>query len=147
MIKKETFRSSRLPSTYGLVLVALVVLLLLIAACGGGEAVPGEGENAVATNQGQLACSQECRDRGQCGDSPDRGTVILLNREQPAVDRNEHDLAIAQATTVDILERQTRTVVEEATGNAFPVEFFRVNVPERGEVAWVASWCFVSAAQ
>ena len=128
-------------------LASFVIIISLIAACGGGndDAPADDGIGDVAPAGGTaLTCSQECADRGQCGESTDRGTVVLLNLEQPAVMAAEHDLAVPAATAVNVVEERLVTVLETATGAEFQVPFYRVFVPERNVEAWVAGWCVIN---
>lgn len=124
--------------------VTLVLIISLIAACGGGnDDTPPADEVGDAPPPGAsaLTCNEECRARGQCGESTDRGTVVLLNLEQPAVLATEHDLAIPAATAIEVREERAVTVQETATGVEFPATFYRVFVPDRSVEAWVAGWC------
>lgn len=130
-----------------MLLVSFVIIISLIAACGGGndDAPPDDGVGDVAPAGGTaLTCSQECADRAQCGESVDRGTVVLLNLEQPAVLADEHDLAVPAATAVNVVEERLVTVLETATGSEFEVPFYRVFVPDRNVEAWVAGWCVIN---
>ena len=130
-------------------LLALVILVSVVMACGGGgaELPPAAGLTPnVAAGTAALACSQECADRGQCGPTEDRGPAVLLNLEQPAVVAAEHDLAVPEGTTVEVREVQSRTVVD-ASGNGFPLNFYRVFVQSRNVEAWVAEWCVINVPQ
>lgn len=126
----------------GWALLALVAVLLVIAACGGGDEAPGEGTVATA-RQATLTCSLECADRGLCGTSPDRGRVVLLNREGPSVTPTDFDLAIPENSTVEILEQRVETVVQVTTSTPFEATFFNLFVPDRQESGWTAAWCIV----
>ncbi|MFW6062917.1 MAG: hypothetical protein ACOC9V_01975 [Chloroflexota bacterium] len=130
-----------------MLLVSFVIIISLIAACGGGnDDAPPDGQVGDVTPAGgtALTCSQECADRGQCGESVDRGTVVLLNLEQPAVLADEHDLAVPAATAVNVVEERLVTVLETATGSEFEVPFYRVSIPDRNVEAWVAGWCVIN---
>jgi hypothetical protein len=128
--------------------VAIALVLFVLAACGGGdpdtqlEGVPGEGEIASAF-RATLVCSQECANRGFCGTSPDRGQVVLLNREGPSVLPAEYDLAIPENSQADIVDQRVERIVEVATGIEFDTIFFHLFVPERQDAGWAASWCVV----
>lgn len=129
---------------------SFIVVLLVLAACGGGEETPAEGlppEGSAATAfQATLTCSQECANRGFCGTSPDRGQVVLLNREGPSVTPSEFDLAIPDNTRVDILDQRVETVVELTLSVPFDTTFFNVFVPDRQDGGWAAAWCVVQIA-
>jgi hypothetical protein len=127
----------------------IVVILMALAACGGGAEAPSEGlppEGGVASAfQATLTCSQECANRGFCGTSPDRGQVVLLNREGPSVTPSEFDLAIPDNTRVDILDQRVETVVELTSSIPFDTTFFNVFVPDRQDGGWAAAWCVVQS--
>lgn len=135
--------------------IVLTLFMSAVTACsllGGGDegqdqvAAPADqGLEAIPAGQPTLTCSQECADRGQCGESTDRGTVVLLSTVQPAVAAADHDLAVPEGTAVSIVETRPITVVENASGQEFPVNFHRVAIPLRNTEAWVADWCIVYA--
>lgn len=123
-------------------MLALVVVLLVFVACGGGEETPG-GETGATAQQATLTCSQECADRGLCGTSPDRGQVVLLNREGPSVTAMEFDLAIPENSAVEILEQRVETVIQVTTATPFEATFFNLFVPDRQDTGWTAAWCLI----
>ena len=141
-------------------LVALLAIMAyLVVACGGGTpnegAYPGpvtvDGSGLpVATQVGgpttaaTLTCSQECADRGQCGQSPDRGRVVLLGAAAPAVSPLDFNLAIADGAAVSVLETRPVQVVENTSGFAFSVDFYRVLVLDRNVEGWVTAWCILN---
>lgn len=132
----------------------LVIMANLVVACsllgGGGDPpasypAPGQDAGAAFPAGGPiLTCSQECADRGQCGESTDRGRVVLLSAGQPAVSQLDHDLAIADGAGVTIMEMRSLNVMENATGFEFPVNFYRVLVHDRNVEGWVAGWCILN---
>lgn len=127
----------------------LLAFLLLVACLGGGNEEqfppPAAPVDVVPPPSGALlACSQECSDRGQCGRSPDRGEVVLLNWEGPALNTNEHDLAVPANTVVEIVEQRSETVVEVMSGLEFQLNFFHVFIPERQDYGWAAGWCVMT---
>jgi hypothetical protein len=135
-----------LPRLQARLLLAFVLLINVIAACGGGgDETPAPDENVPPAEGASLDCTQECRDRGQCGESEDRGTVVLMSLDQPAVSAIDHDLAVPTGSPVEVREQRPVTLVENATGLEFPVNFFRVFVPNRNVEAWVAEWCVFNA--
>jgi hypothetical protein len=122
----------------------MLIVLWLLAACGGGPEETPEGAVAIPSAfQATLVCSQECANRGLCGTSPDRGRVVLLNREGPSVMPAEHDLAIAENSVVDIVDQRVERIVEVATTIEFDTTFFHLFVPERQDAGWAAAWCLV----
>lgn len=124
-------------------LLALLLILLGVVACGGGNDDQAQDGSQPVTDRPALVCSQTCRDQGQCGSSTDRGTVVLLRRNEPAVDG--HDLAVTENTTVELLDVQPRTVVQTVDGSEFQLNFFKVRIPDRNNVeGWVASWCTIN---
>lgn len=136
----------RLPQLQVRLLIAFVLLVNVIAACGGGGNGTSAPEEVAPPVEGaSLNCSQECRDRGQCGESEDRGTVVLMSVDQPAVSAIDHDLAVPNNSPIEVREQRPVTLVENATGLEFPVTFFRVFVPNRNVEAWVAEWCVFNA--
>ena len=134
--------------------VVMVIMAYLIVACGGGTPgdaypAPGVGDGSDLPPAGQaggatLTCSRECADRGQCGESTDRGRVVLLSAAQPALSPVDFNLAIPDGTNVSVLETRSVDVVESASGFQFPVNFYRVLVPARNVEGWVASWCLLN---
>jgi hypothetical protein len=126
--------------------LAIALVLFVLAACGGSdpemqpEGMPGEIASAFGAT---LVCSQECANRGFCGTSPDRGQVVLLNREGPSVVPDEYDLAIPENSQADIVDQRVERIVEVATGIEFDTIFFYLFVPERQDAGWAASWCVV----
>lgn len=134
-------------------LLVLVVMVNLITACSllrGGDPsdaypAPGIQDGAGLPVDGPtLTCSQECADRGQCGESQERGRVVLLSTGQPAVSPLDHNLAVADGASVSVLEVRSLNVTENATGFEFPVNFYRVLVHSRNVEGWVAGWCILN---
>ncbi|MCI0396148.1 MAG: hypothetical protein L0332_29755 [Chloroflexi bacterium] len=116
------------------VLAAVVVVLV---ACGG-EPDQTLGSNNILVGNATLTCGQACAAQGQCGDSLERGKVILLSSFGPAT--SGHDIAAQENTPVVINSSQQLPVVRLRTNEQLPMNFYQVTVPERG-VAWVAGWC------
>jgi hypothetical protein len=127
----------------GLVLcLLLAAMMLLVVACGGGA---GTGAAIQPQSQARLVCTQECRDRGQCGTSLD-GRIFVLGREfEPAVDA--HDRLFPQETVVTINGGEIRTLQpirpEPAGGEPFPHTFYHVTTIDGSKSAWISSWCVV----
>jgi len=147
-LKPATLQNQAMARTHALVL--LVVLAQLLLACsvlGGGNAdpypAPDDGSDLPVVGP-TLACSQECADRGQCGMSADRGRVVLLSADQPAVSPVDFELAVADGAGVSVLETRPVDVEESATGQRFPINFYRVLVQDRGVEGWVPAWCILN---
>ena len=131
--------------------VLMAVLAQLFVACsllGGGNgegAYPAPGDSGEVPVAGPaLTCSQECADRGQCGQSTDRGTVVLLSADQPGVSPVDFDLAVADGSAVTVLEARPVNVVESGSGSEFPVNFYRVLINDRNVEGWVPAWCILN---
>lgn len=134
-------------------LTLLTILAHLFVACsilGGGDngqedAYPApETAGDLPAPGPTLTCSQECADRGQCGESTDRGRVVLLSTIEPGLSPEEFDLAVADGSAVSILESRPVEVRETASGFQFSVDFHRVLVQDRNVEGWVAGWCVLN---
>lgn len=132
-----------------LLLIVVAQLVLACSVLGGGDADPypapedGTGSDLPLTGA-SLTCSQECADRGQCGTSTDRGAVVLLSADQPAVSPVDFELAIADGAAVSVLETRSVNVQESSSGFEFPVNFYRVLALDRNVEGWVAAWCILN---
>lgn len=119
----------------------LTAIVLLVVACGGGEA----GAVIQPQSQARLVCSQECRDRGQCGTSLDGRTFVLGREFEPAVDA--HDRLFAQETVVTVNGGEERTLQliqpEPVGGEQFQHIFYHVTAIDGSKSSWVSSWCIV----
>lgn len=133
-------------------LTLLIIVAHLFVACsllggggGDGDAYPPPQDGSDLPVAGPtVTCSQECADRGQCGESTDRGPVVLLSAAEPAVSPVEFDLAVAEGAAVSVLETRSVNVRENASGFEFPVNFYRVLVQDRNVEGWVAGWCILN---
>ncbi|MFW6068793.1 MAG: hypothetical protein ACOC9E_04335 [Chloroflexota bacterium] len=132
----------------------LIIFAHLFVACsiigggdgdGGEEAYPApDAESELPVAGPTLTCSQECADRGQCGESADRGRVVLLSTNEPGVSPTDFDLAVADGAAVSVLETRPVNVQETASGFEFSVDFYRVLVQDRNVEGWVAGWCVLN---
>ena len=118
-----------------------VVLLLLTACLGRRENAPMRGDTARLTGVAMLVCDQACANQAQCGESVDRGQVVLLNWLAPATYSDGQTLAVRVDTNVQIQQIQSMPAVHRATGAAPDVLFYQVFLEERQQNAWVAGWC------
>lgn len=136
-------------------IILLLVFAHLFVACGilGGGNGDGQQEEAYpAPEVGSelpvagptLTCSQECADRGQCGETVDRGRVVLLSAGEPGVSPPDFDLAVADGAAVSVLETRPVNVQEIGSGFEFSVDFYRVLVQDRNVEGWVAGWCILN---
>lgn len=127
-------------------LLLLILMSQLLLAClgGGGNDDPAQPPASDALVGSFLACTQDCTDRGLCGESPDRGTVVLLSSDAPAVSPLDFELAVADGAAVNVLESRSVPVQENATGTIFNIEFYRVQAQERAVEGWVAAWCIAN---
>jgi hypothetical protein len=122
----------------------LCLLLLSVTACfGGGDLVLGH--EAPLAGDAVLTCSQDCADRAQCGQSTDRGEVVLLSPFGPVT--QGHTMAVPVDTTVQIIDRRQETAVAVLTNELATVLFYRVTIPDRAEPGWVAGWCLSGTPQ
>jgi hypothetical protein len=121
-----------------ILLLSLLSLLVLLAACRGREGPIRWGNEIVLAGNAVLECSPECATRGMCGVSPERGEVILLSSWGPAT--WDFDLAVTSLTPVTIITYLEEPVVEVVTNIEFPLNYYMVDIPERGP-GWVAGWC------
>ncbi len=129
-------------------LVILLLLMLLLTACfGGGDEATQDtavSDQAAVAQTGNLVCSSDCLNQGQCGTTADGRTVILAHSAQPAT--QNHDVILANDSTVNIMKQQTRTV-QDAAGNPFTLNFFQVQSAEGGPNSWVAGSCVNQTTQ
>lgn len=138
------------PNSRTSALILLLVLAQILLACsvlGGGDADPypaPDGGSDLPVAGTIVTCSQECADRGQCGTSTDRGRVVLLSADQPAVSAVDFELAVADGAAVSVLETRSVDVQENQSGFQFPINFYRVLVHDRNVEGWVAAWCILN---
>lgn len=125
-------------------LVALLLVLFLLTACLGGRNKPVLGDATLLAGAATLTCSQACADQGQCGDSPDRGQVVLLHTSSPAT--QNHDLAVSVSTGVDIMQSAPLAALRLSNLEEVQVMFYFVNIPDRQTQAWVPGWCIQGTA-
>jgi hypothetical protein len=95
------------------------------------------GSDIQLEGEASLTCSQECADRGQCGES-EQGQMVLLSSQRPAT--LQHDMALRSSTAVIIDHQEIRMAIQAGRNAEVPVTFYLVNIPERG-LGWVPGWC------
>lgn len=121
-------------------LLLLVVVLLTLAACGRGDDEPTTvfGSEGTLSGTANLICSDECRQRSQCG-TFGRRWVILSSSAGPATE--SHDLYFTADSAVTINQQQMAQV-QGVSGPSTPwrVAFYQIDAPGQG-IGWVAGWC------
>ncbi len=121
-------------------LLLLLVALLMLAACFGGRDEPTTvfGSEGTLSGTANLTCSDECRQRSQCG-TFGRRWVILSSSAGPATEF--HDLYFAADSEVTINQQQMAQV-QGISGPSTPwrVAFYEIDAPGQGS-GWVAGWC------
>jgi len=122
---------------------------MIIAACGG-DATPRLGSEVILSGNAVLTCSQECRDRGQCGVAvgTENQFVLIGSPEQPTT--RPRQFALPTGSTVAIISAPTATtLVLVSDPNAREqVNFYPVTIPDRNNASgWVAGWCLAEVSQ
>ena len=124
-------------------LMLLLLLLLFAAGCsrlgGGDERL--YGHQVELTGESFLVCSDDCANRAQCGNSNEKGRVVLLSSLGPAGIR--HDLSITENSAVSVLQVRQEASVPVMGGEPFSALYYEVATADRG-TAWVAGWCLSS---
>ena len=130
------------PTVTGRWAVRLVLLLLfsvLVSACTLlNRDTRLYGDQELLSGTGYLVCSESCADRAQCGDSPEKGRVVLLSTRGPA--GQQHDLSVAENAAVSLLEARDEGISLVQGGAPTVTRFYLVNTVDRG-AGWVAGWC------
>jgi len=96
------------------------------------------GDQEALTGTAYLVCSEGCADRAQCGDSPEKGRVVLLSTRGPA--GQQHDLSLTENAAVTIVEARDEGISLVQGGAPAVARFYLVNTLDRG-AGWVAGWC------
>ncbi|RMG95255.1 MAG: SH3 domain-containing protein [Chloroflexi bacterium] len=120
----------------------LTTAILLLTACAGlfgGSAQTG-AEVDLQEN-GRIACTAACQERGQCGTRLDNSQVIFASSQAPAVEN--HDLLFPGGTNVTINTSSRQVLEVIATQEQFELPFYQVTTPD-GQTGWVAGWCIIS---
>ena len=93
-----------------------------------------------------LVCSQECADRGQCGEaqSGNDAVVVLGGKDGPAVEANQHDVVFLAGSAATVRSSMEVTLLD-SDGREFKETFSRVEalnpMGDIAETGWVADWC------
>lgn len=142
-MSENSLPSSTFTPRRGLGFLVLVFLVAGLTACFGGKQVLGH--TSPLAGEAVLTCSQECADRAQCGESIDRGQVVLMSPFGPAT--QGHTMAVPVDTTVQIVDRREEATVVVRSNELATVLFYRVTMPDRPEPGWVAGWCLSGTPQ
>ena len=139
----DTDRNSRRLKARPRLIVALLFVLgaaLFLVSClnGGGDAGRQYGNQAELAGELFLVCSDACANRAQCGNSPEKGRVVLLSSLGPAGIR--HDLSVSENTPVTAIQFRPEPASTVSGEQPLTVRYYEVAIPERGN-AWVAGWC------
>ena len=141
---RRAMAGGRAPAVALLIVLTQILLACSLLAGDGGGDQPAQQPLDPALAGPTLACGQECADRGLCGDTTDRGKVVLLGRDVPSLTQPDLNLAIADGATVTVLESRSVPVEETLTGSRFNIDFYRIMAHERGVEGWVAFWCILN---
>lgn len=118
--------------------LVLLLALAVLAGCGDETATFAENEQA------KIACSQECAERGQCGEMDDGRRAVLASEGAPAV--AAHNRFFVEETLVTIVGTQPRELIAARDGvpliaEATPFPHLFYNVSDGGKTAYVSEWC------
>jgi uncharacterized low-complexity protein len=93
-----------------------------------------------------LVCSQECAERGQCGEAQggNDAAVVLGGKDAPAVEANQHDVVFLAGSRANVQSSMEATLIDN-DGREFTQSFSRVEalnpMGDIAETGWVAEWC------
>lgn len=123
---------------------ALLVAVILLTACGlvGGSdqtSAMGDQTRLEINTEATLTCSQECADRGWCGETADQRPVVLGNAIDPSA--AGHDRVFQQDTLVNIDFVAMATIEQVVDGTRSQLPFYHVSSLNDGKSAWIAGWC------
>lgn len=119
-------------------------VLILTTACGflgGSDArILGSDSEVPLAGEAWITCSQDCRDRAQCGLAQNiNADVIMLRTDFP--DTVQHNMIIGNGEPVVIIASTDVEVARIVDPNSrYVARFYQVQVPNRAP-AWVAGWC------
>ena len=94
-----------------------------------------------------LVCSNECSERGQCGDAQgdDDKPVVLGGKDGPVVEPKQHDVFFLSGSSVEVKNSMEVMLEEVDSHEKFPHTFSRVEwvnpMGDITETGWVAEWC------
>lgn len=122
---------------------------MIIVACGGSDS-PRLGSEIILSGNAILTCSQECRDRGQCGvaQGTENQFVLIGSTEQPTTRPRQFALPTGSTVTIISTPQETTLVLISDPNAREKVNFYPVTVPDRGSAGgWVAGWCLAEVTQ
>ncbi|MEJ2754211.1 MAG: hypothetical protein P8169_16290, partial [Chloroflexota bacterium] len=85
------------------------------------------GDENEEPEQVTLVCSQDCADRGQCGEaqSGNDAAVVLGGKDGPAVEANQHDVVFLAGSAATVRGSMEATLLD-SDGREFNQTFSRV---------------------
>lgn len=117
----------------------LLFSLTLLAACGL-LADPQFGANTPLEGEVVVTCSPACANRGQCGDSLDRGRFVFASQNGPVV--SDHDIILPVDARATVLEPPRQETLEQVgDGQRLQIFFYHVQLVDQTQSGWVAGWC------
>lgn len=122
----------------------------IVAACGGGDDEPQLGHQIILSGNAVLTCSQECRDRGQCGVlvGTENQAVLVGSPEQPTTTPRQFAMPVGSVVTINGEPQQVVLVLATDPNAQEAVNFYNVNVVDRNNTpGWVAGWCLAAPSQ
>jgi hypothetical protein len=117
----------------------LFLLCLLLVACGSPSDEAAETQQ-VGT-QRLLVCTDECRQRGQCGQNQNQEWVVLGHNEFPHT--SGHNISFPDNQEVGIAQTQMRQLRTIAGQQLLTANFYYVTLLDGSRAGWVAEWCVV----
>lgn len=118
----------------------LVLCLLVLVACGASEeAIEPQAFDDQFGEPRRLVCSDECAQRGQCGQDPDQQMVVLGHMDGPHL--ANHNVLFPTGHEVFVTSSQQRQAETVLGSQPLLIEFYSVNAPDLGKFGWVAGWC------
>lgn len=121
-------------------MVLIICMFLVLNACSVMKLIQDEQkeETSLSVEDATLQCSDECRDRGQCGKDMEGSDVVLLASSAPALE--DHSAAYQANTPVTIVGKEVHSVIQLSDGQSMEMSFYDIVLPD-GEQGWVPGWC------
>jgi hypothetical protein len=120
------------------------LLVSTLSACFGGTSgtpapVLGHVQLLALDTTANVTCSTECAETAQCGDTAERGKVVLLSTAGPKTEN--HDVALNDNSPVTVVFSQEEIMRRMSTNDTPPLKFYQVIIEGRENPAWVAGFC------